>query len=122
MRCDHHRRIFDRATWRFAAVPTGSRVRSPDCLSCQAALAREKRIQRGLEQLRNTYLDPGPSLLSTLLSNGAAPVRPLYGDPDVSNTQRLNLGRRWQFLMAVSGALTVGGVIAVAVRKPRPIG
>jgi anti-sigma factor RsiW len=92
------------------ALPVQRHVES--CLRCQAELARYRRMLRGLQVLRQQYLEPAPGVLTqTLTAIGEASERRAI--------RSLLSGRRLAYAGAVGGALAAAGATTAAVLLAR---
>lgn len=73
-----------------------------------------------MAQLRNTYLDPGPNLLSALLANTQVPVAYLDGQKNKTQGEEGAASLRWVYVTAVVGAAAVGaGAVVAAINSRR---
>ena len=121
MRCERHRSPLRSLSWSGFGL-TRATTHVHGCLGCQAEAARQERIARSMQQLRDIYLDPGPNLLSNLLANTVTPAVPLSAaeansTPKTSKSARAHLGRWWAYLAAISGGVVIVGALASAARK-----
>lgn len=112
MRCDDVSILLSESAESGAVLPRAITRHTDHCLRCQAEAAQFRRIRRTMISMRDTYVEPGPSMVADIM----VAVR------DHEPVERHPGDRRRAAYVAAAAATAAGaaGALVLAARSKRP--
>ena len=111
MRCEDVSLLLSESAENGSSLPRSIARHTEHCLRCQAEQAQYRKIRRTMLAMRDSYIDPGPSMVAEVMTlvreDALAPVEPPQGD------------RRRVAYVAAATAATAAGALVLAARNKR---